>query len=187
MSFPDCAHRSRCRRRRSRRFLEQHRLALHHRLGGEWTDGPRPRTAVPLVITPTRLPRIGSGRHSADRRLWRCRRRRLPVSRPSRSACVTSCLVATMDSCRASEIHDSRAPLAPISSMSAPCMTTRPSLARLTAVSISCAPCRCRGYVDDHLRHLGIWASASVTFFVHVFTHAAIASRRSRCRPGAYI
>ena len=38
-------------------LLEQHRLAFHHRLAGERADVPSPSTAVPLVTTPTRLPR----------------------------------------------------------------------------------------------------------------------------------
>ena len=37
--------------------LEEDSFALHHRLGGERPDVPRPRTAVPLEITATMLPR----------------------------------------------------------------------------------------------------------------------------------
>jgi hypothetical protein len=35
--------------------LEQHRLAFHHRLGRQRAEVPRPRMAVPLEMTATRI------------------------------------------------------------------------------------------------------------------------------------
>jgi len=49
-------------------FLEEHRLAFHHRLGSERPDCPSPSTAVPLVSTPIRFPRAVSLRASAGSR-----------------------------------------------------------------------------------------------------------------------
>ena len=64
-------------------FLEQDRLAFHHRLGGERADAPSPSTAVPLVMTATRLPRAVRFEASPGRRRWPRRRRRRPANRPA--------------------------------------------------------------------------------------------------------